>query len=79
MRGPTWGRLLLFERIASYEAVFNRALIYRSACLHSGDVVSGAPIVADPRNGRLTANSIFLFAAVENTVSKVSAELAGRG
>jgi hypothetical protein len=50
----------LFERIASYPAIFNRALIYRGVSLHAGDIATG-PFEADPRLGRLTANTVFLF------------------
>ena len=50
----------LYEQIARYEARPNRALIYRSRALHCGDIVAGAPLAADPVNGRLTINS-FLF------------------
>ncbi len=47
----------LFERIASYEAVFNRVLIYRGATLHSGNVPNDAVLSPDPRQGRLTVNA----------------------
>jgi hypothetical protein len=50
----------LYERIASYEAVPNRALIYRSRSLHSGEIAAAASLTADPVHGRLTINS-FLF------------------
>jgi hypothetical protein len=50
----------LFERTASFPALFNRALIYRGVSLHSGDIAAG-PFEADPRLGRLTANTVFLF------------------
>jgi hypothetical protein len=50
----------LFERIASYEARPNRALIYRSNTLHCAQIVPGTPLPADPASGRLSINS-FLF------------------
>jgi len=50
----------LYEKIASYEALPNRALIYRSRTLHCGEIRAGAPLPADPVSGRLTINA-FLF------------------
>ena len=50
----------LFERIGSFPGVFNRAVIYRGISLHSGDIAAG-PFEPDPRLGRLTANTVFLF------------------
>jgi hypothetical protein len=54
------GDTALFERVASFPAIFNRALIYRGISLHSGDIATG-PFDSDPRLGRLTANTVFLF------------------
>jgi len=51
----------LFERIADYEAVFNRMLIYRGANLHSGDIAGDFAFDPDPRAGRLTLNLFLLF------------------
>ena len=50
-----------FERIASYEAVFNRMLVYRGASLHSGNIGANFPFDPDPRAGRLTLNLFLLF------------------
>ena len=50
----------LFERIATFPNVFNRAVIYRGISLHSGDIAAG-PFEPDPRLGRLTANTVLLF------------------
>lgn len=50
-----------FERIATFPAVFNRALIYRGISLHAGDIEAGFPFDPDPRTGRLTANTVFVF------------------
>lgn len=44
----------LFERIASAEARYNRALIYRGGLLHSGAIAPGATLSPDPAIGRLT-------------------------
>ena len=45
-----------FERIAAIAAEPNRLVIYRSRLLHSGLILPGTPLPADPRSGRLTAN-----------------------
>jgi hypothetical protein len=50
----------LYERIASYEARPNRAIIYRSRALHCAEIPPGAALPANPETGRLTINS-FLF------------------
>jgi Family of unknown function (DUF6445) len=46
-----------FERIAGYEASFNRALLYRGITLHSGAIINPAGLSPDPRVGRLTINA----------------------
>jgi Family of unknown function (DUF6445) len=51
----------LFERTASFDAAFNRVLIYRSINLHSADIGSMFHFDANPRSGRLTANTFFYF------------------
>ncbi len=48
-----------FERIARFEARFNRLLIYRGSLLHSGDIPADFTFSSDPSVGRLTCN-IFL-------------------
>jgi hypothetical protein len=50
-----------FERTASFNAVFNRVLIYRSINLHSADIASTFHFDANPRSGRLTANTFFYY------------------
>jgi hypothetical protein len=50
----------LYEKIASYEARPNRALIYRSRALHCAEIAPGAALTASATDGRLTVNS-FLF------------------
>lgn len=52
----------LFERTTLIEARYNRALIYRSALLHSGAISPDARLSADPADGRLTVTA-FLDAA----------------
>lgn len=47
----------LFEQIASYEAVFNRMIIYRCTGLHSGNIAPDFLFDANPRKGRLTINT----------------------
>jgi hypothetical protein len=51
----------MFERIASFAAACNRLLIYRSINLHSADIPAGFGFSADPRTGRLTANTFFYY------------------
>ena len=52
----------LFERTTVVEPRYNRALIYRSALLHSGAIGPDAVLSADPAAGRLTVTA-FLAAA----------------
>ncbi len=51
------GDTAIFERIAHYEALFNRAIIYRGNVLHCADIPPDMPLSADPNTGRLTVNS----------------------
>jgi hypothetical protein len=51
----------LFTRIASYDARPNRALIYPSNALHSGDIRRVSSPEASPRTARLTINSFVRF------------------
>lgn len=51
----------MFERIASFEAAFNRVLVYRSASLHSAAIAPGFSFDDNPRTGRLTANALFIY------------------
>ena len=50
----------LFERIARYDAAFNRALIYRGSMLHSVNVPADFVPDPDPRTGRLSVNTFLL-------------------
>jgi hypothetical protein len=50
-----------FERIAAYGAAFNRMIIYRGAVLHSGNIPADFRADANPRTGRLTLNTFFMF------------------
>ena len=52
-----FGDTSLFERIAHVEARYNRAVIYRSALLHSGAIAADAVLDPDPATGRLTATA----------------------
>jgi hypothetical protein len=52
-----------YERIAAADARFDRVIVYRSRTLHSGLIAPGAPLSADPRSGRLTANIFVNYAA----------------
>uniref|UniRef100_B0T6X9 Uncharacterized protein n=1 Tax=Caulobacter sp. (strain K31) TaxID=366602 RepID=B0T6X9_CAUSK len=51
------GDTAIFERIASFPAAYNRALIYRSSLLHCAAVDSHQPLSPDPSVGRLTIAS----------------------
>lgn len=51
-----------FERIASYEAAFNRLLLYRCTSLHSGNIAEGFSFETDPAKGRLSINTFLLNA-----------------
>lgn len=55
--GYIQGDTPIFEQIARYDAVFNRALIYRSSLLHCGEVPNSAGFPADVRTGRLAIAS----------------------
>lgn len=47
----------LFERIARYDAVLNRMLVYRGSMLHSVNVPANFVPDANPRTGRLSINT----------------------
>ena len=51
----------LFEQTASFEAKFNRLIVYRSRILHSMMVDSNTKLNPDPRIGRLTTNTFLHF------------------
>ncbi len=55
------GETAQYQQIASFDAVFNRMLIYRGSILHSGNIARDFDFDADPRTGRLTANTFYLF------------------
>jgi hypothetical protein len=46
-----------FEQIAAYDAVYNRALVYRGTSLHSGLIPRDFVPDSNPRTGRLTLNT----------------------
>jgi hypothetical protein len=50
-----------FERISAVDAHHNRAVIYRSALLHSGAIPQDAVLSADPAEGRLTVTAFLLL------------------
>lgn len=50
-----------FEQIASYDACFNRIIIYRCNNLHSGNIAPDFMFDPNPRTGRLTLNT-FIYA-----------------
>lgn len=51
----------IFTRVASYEAVYNRALFYRASSLHSGNIKKDHNFNLDPELGRLTMTSFTLL------------------
>jgi hypothetical protein len=51
----------LFERVASVDAKFNRAIFYCSNLLHSGNIQAANGLNSDPRIGRLTATTSLIF------------------
>ena len=50
-----------FEEIASFDAVFNRLLMYRGTSLHSGKIGKDYNFDPSPATGRLTLTSFFEF------------------
>ena len=50
----------MFEQIYSVEACMNRAVIYPSNILHSGNINSALGLSSDPRKGRLTIGSFIV-------------------
>ncbi|SRR5579871_266747 len=50
-----------FEQIASFDAAPNRVLVYRSINLHSANIGRGFKFLADPRAGRLTVNTFWVY------------------
>ena len=55
------GSTEIFERTASYEARFNRLVMYRGFNLHSGNIAPDFAFDANPRSGRLTLNTFYFF------------------
>lgn len=58
------GSTRLFERIASVDCRFNRALVYRCTSLHSGNIAADYRYDVHPRTGRFTVAS---FISVRGT------------
>lgn len=50
-----------FEEIASFDAVFNRLLMYRGTSLHCGKIGKDYNFDPNPATGRLTVTSFFEF------------------
>lgn len=55
------GDTVLFEQIFSVEAKMNRAIIYHSNVLHSGNIRTSTGLSAAPESGRLTISSFLLL------------------
>ena len=47
----------IYERIARYEARFNRLLVYRGNTLHAGELPPDLPLTDDPLTGRFSINT----------------------
>jgi hypothetical protein len=64
-RGPSVGYSngddVMFQRIASFDAAFNRALVYRSNNLHSASIGTDFTFDPDPRTGRLTISAVLAY------------------
>ncbi|RYY74985.1 MAG: hypothetical protein EOO52_11785 [Gammaproteobacteria bacterium] len=54
------GSTEFYEQIASYEAIFNRLIMYPCTSLHSGNISPDFTFDANPSSGRLTLNT-FIF------------------
>lgn len=50
-----------FEQIGKVDAVFNRIVLYRGACLHSGVIPENFLFDPSPQTGRLTIASFYQF------------------
>ena len=57
------GHAEAFERTATFDASFNRMLIYRGANLHSGRIPATCNLSPDPKLGRLTVNTFLYVSA----------------
>ena len=60
-QGYICGDTPIYERIADYEPVFNRLLVYRSRNLHAASLAPAFVGDPDPRRGRLTLNLFFHY------------------
>jgi len=55
------GDTKLFKQVFSVEAKMNRAVIYPSNLLHSGNIRPKNGLLSDPKKGRLTISSFLMF------------------
>lgn len=60
-RGYINGSTDEFEEIASFDALFNRLIMYRGTSLHSGKIGKDYNFDPNPATGRLTLTSFFEF------------------
>ncbi|KQN80615.1 DUF6445 family protein [Sphingomonas sp. Leaf62] len=51
-----------FEQVSMVDSRYNRAVLYRSALLHSGAIPPDTVLSADPAQGRLTVTAFLLLA-----------------
>lgn len=57
------GDTAIFDRIARYDGLYNRAILYRSHTLHCASIPRDAALVADVERGRLTVNTFLMASA----------------
>jgi hypothetical protein len=62
--GYIFGDTEHYEQTGAVAAAFDRLVVYRSRTLHSGLIAPDAPLSADPRRGRLTANIFVNYRAL---------------
>jgi Family of unknown function (DUF6445) len=55
--GYICGDTSIYAQIAHYEALYNRAIIYRGNTLHCANIPDGMALPNDPETGRLTVNT----------------------
>ncbi len=63
MAGYIGGDTAIYARVAAFEGIHNRALLYRGNLLHCADIPAGTGLAADVRQGRFTANTFLRAAA----------------
>lgn len=52
-----------YQQIASFDAKFNRLIMYRAGSLHSGNIAEDFSFDPNPRTGRLTLNTFIKYSS----------------